>query len=172
MDVLVIVDMQNDFINGSLGSDMAENIVDNVVKIASEFNGEIIFTRDTHQQDYLQTQEGQNLPVEHCIQGTKGWEICDKLQEISKNCVILDKPTFGSIDLPNKIIELAQNDKVDNITLVGLCTDICVISNAMLLKAYFLDTKIKVIENCCAGVTLESHNNALNSMKMCQIAVD
>lgn len=172
MDILVIIDMQNDFISGSLGSDMAQNIVDNVVDYATNFNGKIIFTRDTHQTDYLQTQEGKNLPVEHCIQGSNGWEICDKLKDLSNNNIILDKPTFGSINLPDTIKELSDNKEVTNIKLVGLCTDICVIANAMLLKAYFLDAKISVIEKCCAGVTPDSHNNAINAMKMCQIEIE
>lgn len=170
MDILVVTDMQNDFITGSLGSEMAVGIVDKVVEEVKNFKGKIIFTRDTHQKDYLQTQEGKKLPVEHCIEGTKGWEICDELQEISKKSVILNKVTFGSIDLPDKIKEIA-GEEVENINVLGLCTDICVISNAMLLKAHFTDAKISIIENCCAGVTPKSHIDALNAMNMCQIEI-
>lgn len=170
MDILVVVDMQNDFITGSLGSEMAQNIVNNVIEVVNDFKGKIIFTRDTHLNDYLQTQEGKNLPVEHCIKGTKGWEICDELKEISEKSTIVDKPTFGSVDLPNIVKDLAGND-VGNIKIVGLCTDICVISNAMILKAHFTESKISVIENCCAGVTPKSHSDAISAMGMCQIEI-
>lgn len=172
MDVLVIIDMQNDFITGSLGSELALGIVDNVVKKASEFKGNILFTRDTHHDNYLETLEGKNLPVKHCIKDTYGWQICPELKELSDNSIVIDKPAFGSIDLPAKIREVCPNNEDLTITLVGLCTDICVISNAMVLKANFPETKIVVIENCCAGVTVESHSNAINAMKMCQVEIE
>lgn len=171
MNILIIVDMQNDFITGSLGSELAQNIVNNVVAFTNDFEGKIIFTRDTHDKDYLTTLEGKNLPVEHCIKGTNGWEICSQLQEISSKNTIIDKPAFGSIDLPKVVKDISNNEDL-TITLVGLCTDICVISNAILLKAYFPQAIVKVIENCCAGVTVESHTNAINAMKMCQIEIE
>ena len=171
MDILIVVDMQNDFISGALGTAEAKEIVDKVKETAENFEGIIYFTRDTHYENYMDTQEGKKLPVPHCIKGTHGWEICDELKEIAQNCSIADKPTFGSVELMESITELSNEEEIESITLTGLCTDICVISNAMLLKAALPECKIKVIESCCAGVTPESHKNALNAMKMCQIEV-
>ena len=167
MKVLCVIDMQNDFIDGALGSKEAEAIVDNVKRKIELYrkNGDtVIFTRDTHTEDYMNTQEGKNLPVPHCIKGSFGWEISQKLDTASDK--IIDKPTFGSFELTDYISSLSD---VEEIELVGLCTDICVISNAMLLKAKLTETPIKVDSSCCAGVTPESHQNALSSMKMCQI---
>ena len=167
MKVLCVIDMQNDFIDGALGSKEAEAIVDNVKRKIELYrkNGDtVIFTRDTHTEDYMNTQEGKNLPVPHCIKGSFGWEISPKLDIASDK--IIDKPTFGSFELTDYISSLSD---VEEIELVGLCTDICVISNAMLLKAKLTETPIKVDSSCCAGVTPESHQNALSSMKMCQI---
>ena len=168
MKFLIVVDMQNDFISGSLGSSHAQAIVQNVVKKVKNFDGEIIFTRDTHGEEYMQTQEGKKLPVPHCVKGTKGWQVCDELQPFVKTAV--DKITFGSIDLP-PILE-GYNAPIDEIELCGLCTDICVISNAMLLKAYFPETKITVDSSCCAGVTPESHQTALDAMRAVQIEIN
>ena len=168
MKFLIVVDMQNDFISGSLGSAHAQAIVQNVVKKVKNFDGEIIFTRDTHGEEYMQTQEGKKLPVPHCVKGTKGWQVCDELQPFVKTAV--DKITFGSIDLP-QILE-GYNTPIDEIELCGLCTDICVISNAMLLKAYFPETKITVDSSCCAGVTPESHQTALDAMRAVQIEIN
>lgn len=167
--MMLIIDMQNDFIDGALGTKEAEAIVKNVVCKASEFDGEVIFTRDTHFDNYLETEEGKNLPVKHCIKGTQGWEICDQLKntEVYGKSRIIDKLTFGSSEL-GKII---SEEKPDEVYLVGLCTDICVISNAMIVKAFSPETKITVYSDCCAGVTPESHQNALNAMKMCQVSV-
>lgn len=167
MKFLVIVDMQNDFISGSLGSDAAKAIVPRVKAKAEDFPGEIIFTRDTHSSNYLNTQEGKKLPVKHCIKGESGWEICDELKMYAKN--IIDKDTFGSVFLSDVIREFPEDP--DEIELCGLCTDICVISNAMILKAEFPEAKISVIGNCCAGVTEESHKTALNAMNACQIEI-
>lgn len=164
MKVLVVVDMQNDFISGSLGSSDAQKIVPNVVDKVKNFDGRIIFTRDTHDDYYLKTQEGKKLPVKHCIKETYGWQICDELKPYAKE--IIDKVTFGSIDLPNMI-----DKSVSEIEICGLCTDICVISNAMILKANFTETKISVDSSCCAGVTTDSHNTALNAMKAVQIEI-
>ena len=166
MKYLIVVDMQNDFISGSLGSNMAKAIVDNVVEKVKNFEGEIIFTRDTHADCYLDTMEGKNLPVVHCIKGTDGWQICPELLPYAEN--VIDKVTFGSVDLPHII---AKSGEIESIELCGLCTDICVISNAMLLKAAFPEVKILVDSSCCAGVTEESHNNALLAMKMTQIEI-
>lgn len=167
MKILCVIDMQNDFIDGALGSKEAEAIVENVkakIELYRKNGDTVIFTRDTHSEDYMNTQEGKNLPVPHCIKGSKGWEISEKLDTASDK--IIDKPTFGSFELAEYISTLAD---VDEIELIGLCTDICVISNAMILKARFTETPIKVDSSCCAGVTPESHANALGAMKMCQI---
>ena len=166
MKYLIVVDMQNDFISGSLGSDMAKAIVNNVVDKVKSFDGEVIFTRDTHTVDYLNTQEGRHLPVSHCVKDTDGWQICPELIPYVKS--VIDKVTFGSVDLPSII---AKSGNVESIELCGLCTDICVIPNAMILKASFPEVKISVDSSCCAGVTQESHNNALLAMKMTQIEI-
>ena len=168
MKFLIVVDMQVDFITGSLGSKMAETIVPKVCEKVKNFDGEVIFTRDTHGEDYSETQEGRKLPVTHCVKDTDGWQICDELREYAKTCV--DKVTFGSVDLPQIIKNYGE--KIEEIELVGLCTDICVISNAMLLKATFPEVKITVDSTCCAGVTEESHNTALDAMKAVQIEVN
>ena len=168
MKFLIVVDMQVDFITGSLGSKMAEAIVPKVCEKVKNFDGEVIFTRDTHGEDYSETQEGRKLPVTHCVKDTDGWQICDELREYAKTCV--DKVTFGSVDLPQIIKNYGE--KIEEIELVGLCTDICVISNAMLLKATFPEVKITVDSTCCAGVTEESHNTALDAMKAVQIEVN
>lgn len=169
--ILVVVDMQNDFITGALGSEDAKKIVGNVVEVVRAHKGKIYFTRDTHEKNYLTTQEGKKLPVEHCIRNTEGWEICPQLQEFTENAVMIDKPAFGSMELAEKIQEAAGKNEIESITLAGLCTDICVISNAMILKAALPEVQIKVIEKCCAGVSMESHKNALEAMKICQIEV-
>ena len=167
MKYLIVVDMQKDFIDGALGTKEAQAIVPNVRKKIEEFDGDVIFTRDTHHKDYLSTQEGKNLPVEHCIEGTAGWEIDKSLQPLCKGLVV-NKPTFGSMELAEEIWERGD---AQEITLVGLCTDICVISNAMLLKAAMPEVPIIVDRACCAGVTPQSHENALEAMKMCQIRI-
>lgn len=167
MKFLIVVDMQNDFINGSLGSKAAQEIVSNVENKVKNFEGKIIFTRDTHFDNYSETQEGKKLPVEHCIKNTYGWQICDILKDYADE--IVDKITFGSIDLPKVISD--YEDKPEEIELCGLCTDICVISNAMILKAAFPDVEIRVDGSCCAGVSKESHNTALAAMRAVQIDV-
>lgn len=168
-NVLIVVDMQKDFIDGALGTKEAEAIVDNVAEFVKAFDGEVVFTRDTHFDNYMETQEGKNLPVPHCIKGTDGWQIDRKLAALKPNGMkLFDKLTFGSVELAEY---LKAEKELESITLVGLCTDICVISNALLLKAYLPETPIKVVEKCCAGVTPESHKNALEAMKMCQIQI-
>lgn len=167
MKYLIVVDMQNDFISGSLGSTHAAAIVPNVVDKVTSFDGIVIFTRDTHGEDYMQTQEGCKLPVMHCVKGTEGWQICDKLQPFVEH--VVDKITFGSVDLPG--ILRTFGNSIEKIELCGLCTDICVISNAMILKAAFPEVRIIVDSTCCAGVTEESHHTALNAMKAVQIEI-
>ena len=172
--LLVVVDMQNDFIDGSLGTKEAEKIVPNVVKKISEWDGDIIATQDTHTENYLQTNEGKHLPVKHCIEHTEGHRInkdvfnalCKSDGEY-KSFSALNKRTFGSTVIP----KLIRGGDYDYIELIGLCTDICVISNALLLKANYPETPIAVDASCCAGVTVESHNAALLTMKMCQIDI-
>lgn len=166
VNYLIVVDMQNDFIDGSLGSAMAQAIVPKVVEKAAHFDGKVIFTRDTHGPNYLNTQEGRKLPVKHCIQGTPGWQICEELQPFAAN--VVDKLSFGSISLPRL---LAQEGTPESIELCGLCTDICVISNAMILKSAFPEARVSVDSACCAGVTEESHATALNAMRAVQIEV-
>lgn len=172
MKVLVVVDMQNDFIDGTLGTKEAQAIVPNVVKKIEEYRKKdylIIATKDTHYHDYLNTLEGKNLPVEHCIYNTKGWEFIKGISESDFNTVF-PKNTFGRIDL-EKFIRDITIDEPDEIEVIGLCTDICVISNAIILKSSFINTPITVDASCCAGVTPESHKNALEAMKMCQINI-
>ena len=169
MKALICVDMQNDFIDGALGTKEAEAIVPFVkekLRKARQEDTEVIFTRDTHFEDYFTTQEGKKLPVEHCIKNTEGWEISRELEVLDS--VIFDKITFGSVELPEYLKKIKDLEAVE---LIGLCTDICVISNAMLIKAAFPEITVKVDSSCCAGVTPESHENALNAMKMCQIEV-
>ena len=172
MKVLIVIDMQNDFIDGSLGTKEAVAIVPLVAKkiaAARKSKSQIVFTRDTHGPDYLDSQEGKNLPVIHCEKGTKGWQISSAL-DVGESKVI-DKPSFGSLELAEFIACLNEKEKIEEIELVGLCTDICVISNAMILKARLPEAKIAVDSKCCAGVTPESHKNALLSMKTCQIQI-
>lgn len=171
MKLLIVVDMQNDFVTGTLGTAEAQAIVPRVLKkIESYSNHEdaIIYTRDTHHDNYYNTQEGQKLPVEHCIAGTPGWDIVDGLYK--KGCMIVDKETFGSTWLPQYIASNYRG-RIDSIEVIGLCTDVCVISNCMILKAHFPELPIRVDSACCAGVTPETHVNALHAMEMCQIDI-
>lgn len=171
MKVLVVVDMQNDFIDGALGTKEAEKIVPEVVKKIKGFRGMVLATRDTHEENYLDTQEGKKLPVKHCIRNTEGWEIRPEIRSLISETPV-DKVTFGSVGLGEFLRSYhEQKEAVESITLVGLCTDICVISNAMVLKANLPEVPIIVDAACCAGVTPESHKNALEAMKVCQIEV-
>ena len=170
-DLLLVIDMQNDFIDGALGTPEAVAIVDNVTAKVREFPGTVLFTRDTHEEVYLETQEGRNLPVPHCIRGTHGWEICGALLPYVKEDV-LDKVTFGSSELGGLLKSMDAVDPIRSVTLIGLCTDICVISNAMIVKAFLPEVPVTVDAACCAGVTPESHKNALAAMKMCQITIE
>lgn len=169
MKLLVVVDMQNDFIDAALGTKEAVAIVPAVKAKIEKYRADgnlVVFTRDTHQKNYLNTQEGKNLPVEHCIEGTPGWQITDKLDV--KDAKVINKPSFGSLELADYVAKLPELEEIE---LVGLCTDICVISNAFILKAKLPEIKITCDSKACAGVTPESHTNALNAMKMCQINV-
>lgn len=169
--VLIVVDMQKDFVDGALGSKEAVAIVDNVVKKIEHFDGKIIATYDTHDENYMNTQEGKKLPVPHCIKGTAGWELDKKVQTAldEKGFTAVEKPTFGSVAL----VELIRKEGADDleIEMIGLCTDICVVSNALLLKANFPEMAISVDAKCCAGVTEEKHLAALETMRSCQIEV-
>lgn len=170
MKVLIVVDMQNDFIDGALGTAEAVKIVPNVVKKIKEFDGTIFATRDTHFEEYLETQEGKNLPIKHCIKNSYGWEIRKEIADVLKDEPI-DKLTFGSLELAEKLKELNSKEKIKSITIIGLCTDICVISNAMIVKASLPEVPIIVDSNCCAGVTVKNHLQALEAMKCCQIKI-
>lgn len=175
MKILVVVDMQVDFVTGVLGSKEASGIVGYVEDSIKNFSGKIIFTRDTHSADYMSSREGEYLPVEHCMEGTEGWEVCKELLPYTENAVIVNKPTFGSTELANVVENMMAEEGCKEseleITLLGVCTDICVISNAMLLKANFPEGKFIVDSQGCAGVTPETHANALAAMKMCHIEV-
>lgn len=169
--LLVVVDMQNDFIDGTLGTPEAQLIVKNVAEKIKNWDGDIISTQDTHNENYLETREGRRLPVRHCICGTNGHKIAPEteaaLKEHKHHLMTLRKYTFGSTALP----EIIRPYNYDYIELVGLCTDICVVSNAMILKASFPETDIAVDASCCAGVTPTTHRAALETMKMCQIEI-
>lgn len=167
--VIVVIDMQNDFIDGALGTKEAQAMLPHLVaKLEREKDALLIFTQDTHSKNYMETQEGRNLPVLHCIKPEKGWEIAPSLQPfVKKAAAVIEKPAFGSLELPKAVAKL-QPDEVE---LVGLCTDICVISNAMILKTAFPELPVAVDASCCAGVTPTSHDNALQAMKMCQVDI-
>lgn len=173
MKVLLVVDMQKDFVDGMLGTKEAQNIVSNVrekVEQHQQAGGLVIFTKDTHSANYLNTKEGKKLPVPHCIKGEEGWMLIKELEElVTEDTPIYEKKTFGSVALGKDL--KAKEKEIEKVELIGLCTDICVISNALLLKAYIPQIEIVVDAKCCAGVTPESHENALKAMEMCQITV-
>lgn len=170
MKILVVVDMQNDFIDGALGTKEAVAILSAVkakIETAKAEGATVVFTKDTHFENYMETQEGRNLPVKHCVKGSEGWELSPEIAPLAEDCICFEKPTFGSEALAAYVKEIGA----DEVELIGICTDICVISNAMLIKAALPEVLVSVDAACCAGVTPESHENALNAMKMCQIAV-
>ena len=167
--ILVVVDMLKDFIDGSLGTKEAQAIVGPVVeKMKSYGKSDIYVTRDTHGDNYLDTAEGKKLPVVHCVEGTKGWMLHPEIESLADPSHIIDKPTFGSLELMELLRQENQKEPLE-IELVGLCTDICVVSNALLLKAAMPENTIRVDSSCCAGVTVPSHRAALLTMNMCQI---
>lgn len=171
--LLIVVDMQHDFTFGALRNTEAILAIPKVLKKVNEFDGEVIYTLDTHYEDYLNTQEGQKLPVIHCVEGTKGHNLVEPLLDVQKvmGSKIYKKNTFGSVDLASDIKAWNQEAPIDEIEICGVCTDICVISNAMMIKAHVPEVKLVVDASCCAGITPESHQNALEAMKMCQIEV-
>lgn len=170
--LLIVVDMQRDFVDGSLGTPEALAIVPKVKERIEQFDGEVIFTKDTHKQDYLETQEGQKLPVVHCVRGTAGHEIIEELQPyVKKAYAVFEKETFGSRKLAKFVRKLHKKKPIESIEIIGLCTDICVVSNALLIKAFLPETPIVVNSRCCAGVTPESHEKALEVMRSCQVEV-
>ena len=174
MKVLVVIDMQKDFTTGALGNPETAAVVANVAEYITKFrnenkDGRVIATLDTHTEDYMNTQEGRKLPVPHCIRGTEGWTLEEAVEKaLGDDSIKLEKVTFGAVDIP---FAVGKDEDIEEIQLIGVCTDICVISNAMILKAAFPEVPIKIIADCCAGVTPESHNNALEAMKMCQMEV-
>ncbi len=169
-DILIVVDMQNDFIDGALGTKEAVAIVPRVKEKIASFNGPVIFTRDTHPKNYMETQEGKNLPVLHCIKGTEGWQIRPELDRLRKTEPV-DKPGFGSVELGQMLLDMNEKEPIASVTLIGLCTDVCVISNALIIKAFLPEVPVRVDAACCAGISPESHDNALSAMAMCQVEI-
>lgn len=169
---LIVVDMQKDFVDGALGTAEAVAIVPAVVEKIKNWDGKVIYTRDTHQENYMEIQEGKFLPVPHCIEDTDGWEIIPELRDAAEDCDIYNKPTFGSTDLATDMKSDYKQGRIESITLIGLCTDICVVSNALLLKASMPELPIYVDAKCCAGVTPDKHEAALETMRSCQIVVE
>ena len=167
MDVLLVIDLQNDFIDGALGNDGNEKIVKPIEKLVENFDGEVIFTRDSHDKDYLQSLEGSHLPVSHCIKGSHGWEI----RIDTKNNKVIDKPSFGSYDLVDYLKKLNEKEKIKNIYMTGICIDICVLSNAILIKNVHLDTEVTVYENLCKATSEKNHQIALDAMRNCQVII-
>lgn len=172
--ILVVVDMQNDFIDGALGTKEAEAILDNVAEKIKEYNPkDVFYTMDTHEENYMETQEGKFLPIEHCIERTEGWKLNKRLEPLLAMANMVVKPTFGSMRLGDLIEDIYEEEDGNiEIELIGLCTDICVVSNALILKARFHEVPIKVDSSCCAGVTPEKHEAALETMRSCQIIVE
>ncbi len=171
---LVVIDMQNDFITGPLSSPEASRILDDVVKKIEGFDGRIVFTMDTHDETYGKTQEGRLLPVSHCIKGSEGWRLVKPLDELAgeKGALVFEKNTFGSISLAEYLAEINKADPISSITLIGVCTDICVVSNALLFKAYLPEVEIHVDPSCVAGVSRQKNEAALETMRSCQIFID
>ena len=170
---LIVVDMQKDFIDGALGTKEAEAIVEAAagrIRACREAGWKIIATLDTHEESYMETAEGRKLPVPNCLRGTAGWELNPVIREALGNAMLVEKPTFGSVKLPELLAKEGAGEK-PQIELLGLCTDICVVSNALLLKAFFPEAGIGVRAGCCAGVTPEKHRAALETMASCQIDI-
>lgn len=172
-DFLIVIDMQNDFIDGSLGTAEAQSIVDGVAERAAGFEGTVAFTRDTHGSDYARTQEGRLLPVPHCIEGTEGWQLAPALEAVRerRGAPVFDKPSFGSLELASWLVEQHESAPITSIELAGLCTDICVVSNALLIKANLPEVALRVDSSLCAGVTPAAHEAALATMCSCQVEV-
>ncbi len=166
--ILIVIDMQNDFVTDALCSVYAQEIVPNVVKKLEKAQAdpetEIYFTKDTHTEDYMNTNEGKHLPVPHCIRGTRGWNLIPELEKFEEDAIVIEKPTFGFKDWKNVLPE-----DVEDITMIGVCTDICVVSNALILKALYPEVEVHVDASCCAGLTPEKHLAAIETMKSCQV---
>ncbi|MCD7844016.1 MAG: cysteine hydrolase [Clostridiales bacterium] len=173
MNYLILVDVQNDFVDGALGTAEAQEMLPRLVEKVRQFDGTLLVTKDTHGADYMDTQEGRNLPVSHCIKGTEGWQLAPSLLALPavREAKVYEKPCFGSTALAADLAALNAKDGVDSVELVGLCTDICVVSNALLLKAAMPEVPVSVDATCCAGVTPEKHEAALNVLESCQVVV-
>ncbi len=171
--ILVVVDMQNDFVTGALGSTQAQAILPSVLEYVKAFSGEVLFTMDTHDPDYLDSREGKKLPVIHCVKHTPGWELVPSLDAFVKefDCPVFCKTTFGSTQLAQYLSGENEKEAIDEIQLIGVCTDICVISNALTLRSFLPETPISVVASCCAGVTPQSHQTALDAMAGCQVEI-
>ena len=170
----IVIDMQNDFVTGALGTKEAEAAAQNTIQKVKQFQGKILFTQDTHEENYLETQEGKILPVKHCIRGTVGWRLIPELEVFQKeaNHPVFEKNTFGSVALAQFLLEKYREKSIESVELAGLCTDICVISNALLIKAYTPELPIIVDVSCCAGVSPDKHHAALQTMESCQIILN
>jgi nicotinamidase-related amidase len=169
--LLLVIDMQTDFVDGALGTAEAVAIIPSVLREIEKYGkNDIIATRDTHPESYMESREGRYLPVPHCIKGTAGWQIHPEIAPALEGCKVIDKPTFGSTELCDHIVKIAKSEEIE-VTLIGLCTDICVVSNAMLIKAALPEINVKVVADACAGVTPDTHSAALTTMKMCQIDI-
>lgn len=170
---LIVIDMQNDFVDGALGTPEAKAIAPAVVDAARAFDGTILFTLDTHEDNYLETQEGKNLPVPHCIRGTQGWQLIPGLAELQRErgARVFEKPTFGSTELASYLEQEHERTPIDSIEIIGVCTDICVVSNALLIKATLPEVPLCVDARLCAGVTPDAHEAALATMRSCQAEV-
>lgn len=172
MNYLVVVDMQNDFISGTLGTEEAKHIVANVLRKIQSFDGIVVYTRDTHTKDYLKTREGKNLPILHCVKGSYGWELAPVIETLRKSdSFTFDKPSFGSMELGRFLEQENMKHPVQSVEFVGLCTDICVISNVMIAKASVPEAEIIVDSSCCAGATVKGHEVALEAMRNCQVTI-
>lgn len=170
---LIVIDMQNDFVSGSLGTEDAKKIAERVISKVKNFKGNVIFTLDTHGEDYMETQEGKLLPVRHCIEGSEGWHLIRELDEVQKEkgFPVYRKNTFASRKLAEDLYDINSKHPIKSIEIIGLCTDICVVSNALMIKGFLPEVPIKVDSTCCAGVTTERHEAALKTMESCQISV-
>lgn len=171
MNYLIVIDMQKDFVSGTLGSGDAKAVVPGLIRKIKEFGGEVLYTQDTHGSAYLLSQEGKKLPVSHCILGTEGWELIDEIKEADPGCRerSFQKDTFGSTELMGYLTKKNQESGISSLEFVGVCTDICVISNALMAKAFLPEVPVLVDSRCCAGTSPENHENALKAMACCQI---
>ncbi len=171
MKYLIVVDVQKDFVGGDLGSKEAAEMLSSLIQKVKSFDGEVIFTKDTHFENYLETQEGRLLPVKHCIKNTDGWEFPTELAPLAEGRKVYEKSAFASRQLAEDMLKSYECGKVDSVELVGICTDICVVSNALMLKGFMPELTISVDASCCAGVTPQKHNAALDTMESCQVIV-